>query len=87
MTIALMLVGMIALAVLNVPIAIALGLVAMIAIWTIQGSQILVNTALVMFDGASSFPLSSMMRSARCWRQTARSSSMSRSTPPRIAFR
>ena len=57
MTIALMLVGMLALAVLNVPIAIALGLVAMIAIWATQGSQMLVNTALVMFDGASSFPL------------------------------
>jgi len=57
MTIALMLVGMIALAILNVPIAIALGLVAMIAIWLAQGSHMLVNTALVMFDGASSFPL------------------------------
>jgi tripartite ATP-independent transporter DctM subunit len=57
MTILLMLVGMLALAVLNVPIAVALGLVAMIAIWVTQGSQMLVNTALVMFDGASSFPL------------------------------
>ena len=57
MTIALMLVGMLALALINVPIAIALGLVAMAAIWVTQGSHMLVNTALVMFDGASSFPL------------------------------
>ncbi|MFL6935990.1 MAG: TRAP transporter large permease, partial [Xanthobacteraceae bacterium] len=57
MTITLMLVGMIALALLNVPIAIALGLVAMLAIWIAQGSHMLVNTALVMFEGASSFPL------------------------------
>jgi C4-dicarboxylate transporter, DctM subunit len=56
-TITLMLVGMIALALLNVPIAIALGLVAMLAIWIAQGSHMLVNTALVMFEGASSFPL------------------------------
>jgi C4-dicarboxylate transporter, DctM subunit len=56
-TITLMLVGMIALAILNVPIAIALGLVAMLAIWITQGNHMLVNTALVMFEGASSFPL------------------------------
>ncbi len=57
MTIALMLVGMVALAVLNVPIAIALGLVGMAAILLVQGSHMLVNSALIMFDGASSFPL------------------------------
>jgi C4-dicarboxylate transporter, DctM subunit len=57
MTIALMLVCMISLALLNVPIAVALGLTAMGAIWVIQGSSMLVNAALVMFDGASSFPL------------------------------
>ena len=57
MIIALMLIGMIALALINVPIAVALGLVGMLAIWTFQGSHMLVNTALVMFDGASSFPL------------------------------
>jgi C4-dicarboxylate transporter, DctM subunit len=57
MTITLMIVGMLALALLNVPIAIALGLVAMTAILLMQGSHMLVNTALVMFDGASSFPL------------------------------
>jgi C4-dicarboxylate transporter DctM subunit len=57
MTITLMIVGMLLLALLNVPIAIALGLVAMLAILLMQGSHMLVNTALVMFDGASSFPL------------------------------
>ena len=57
MTISLMIVGMLALALLNVPIAIALGLVAMTAILLMQGPHMLVNTALVMFDGASSFPL------------------------------
>jgi tripartite ATP-independent transporter DctM subunit len=57
MTITLMLIGMLALAVLNVPIAVALGFVAMTAIILIQGAQMLPNLALVMLDGASSFPL------------------------------
>jgi C4-dicarboxylate transporter, DctM subunit len=57
MTIALMLVGMLMLALLNVPIAIALGLVATGAIIVVQGPDMLPNMALVMFDGASSFPL------------------------------
>jgi tripartite ATP-independent transporter DctM subunit len=57
MTITLMLIGMMALAVLNVPIAIALGCVAMVAIFLTHGSHMLPNVALVMFDGASSFPL------------------------------
>jgi C4-dicarboxylate transporter DctM subunit len=52
-----MLIGMLALAVLNVPIAVALGFVAMTAIIVIQGAQMLPNLALVMLDGASSFPL------------------------------
>lgn len=57
MIITLMLVGMIALALINVPIAVALGLVGLIAILTTQGVSMLPNVALVMFDGASSFPL------------------------------
>jgi tripartite ATP-independent transporter DctM subunit len=57
MTIGLMLLGMLALALLNVPIAVALGLVATAAIFLIQGPDMLPNMALVMFDGASSFPL------------------------------
>src|SRR5579875_387168 len=57
MTITLMLVGMVALAMLNVPIAIALGFVAMAAILLVQGQDMLPNLALEMFNGASSFPL------------------------------
>jgi C4-dicarboxylate transporter, DctM subunit len=56
-TVTLMLIGMLALAVLNVPIAIALGFVAMTAIVVIQGPHMLPNLALEMYDGASSFPL------------------------------
>ena len=58
MTIAVcMLVGMFALVMLNVPIAVALGVVAMVAIWITQGADMLPNMALVMFEGASNFPL------------------------------
>jgi C4-dicarboxylate transporter DctM subunit len=57
MTIALMLIGMLALALLNVPVAVALAIVASAAIFIIQGADNLPNMALVMFDGASSFPL------------------------------
>jgi tripartite ATP-independent transporter DctM subunit len=57
MTIALMLVGMLTLALLNVPIAVALGIVASAAILAIQGPDMMPNMALVMFEGASSFPL------------------------------
>lgn len=57
MTIGFMLSGLFALVLLNVPVAIALGLVAMAAIVAIQGSDNLVNAALVMFDGATNFPL------------------------------
>jgi C4-dicarboxylate transporter, DctM subunit len=57
MTPALMVVGMLVLALLNVPIAIALAAVASLAILLIQGPAMLPNMALVMFDGASSFPL------------------------------
>jgi C4-dicarboxylate transporter, DctM subunit len=57
MTIAIMLIAMIGLSLLNVPIAIALGFVAMAAIGIIQGSDMLPNLALEMFNGASSFPL------------------------------
>jgi tripartite ATP-independent transporter DctM subunit len=57
MTIGLMLVGMLALCLINVPIAVSLGLVAMAAIVLVQGTDQLVNAALVMHEGASSFPL------------------------------
>src|SRR6185437_11278210 len=57
MTITIMLIGMIGLAILNVPIAVALGFVAMVAVFVIQGPHMLPNLALEMYDGASSFPL------------------------------
>jgi C4-dicarboxylate transporter, DctM subunit len=57
MTITVMLIGMLALALLNVPIAISLAVVATAAIFIIQGPDNLPNIALVMNDGASSFPL------------------------------
>ncbi|MGE0061143.1 MAG: TRAP transporter large permease [Xanthobacteraceae bacterium] len=52
-----MLIGMAALVMLNVPIAVALGVVAVAAIWIAQGSHMLPNAALVMFEGATNFPL------------------------------
>jgi C4-dicarboxylate transporter, DctM subunit len=57
MTIGYMLAGMLALTLLNVPIAVALGLVAIAAVLIVQGSFMLPNIALTMFQGASSFPL------------------------------
>ncbi|EWY37244.1 C4-dicarboxylate ABC transporter permease [Skermanella stibiiresistens SB22] len=57
MTIGFMLSGLFALVLLNVPIAVALGLVAMTAIVLTQGVDMLPNVALVMFDGSTNFPL------------------------------
>lgn len=57
MTIGYMLIGMMALALINVPIAIALAMTAVVAIVLVQGVDMLPNLALTMFDGASSFPL------------------------------
>ncbi|HEY0835908.1 MAG TPA: TRAP transporter large permease [Azospirillum sp.] len=57
MTLGFMLSGMLALVLLNVPIAVALGLVAMITITIVQGADMLPNVALVMFEGATNFPL------------------------------
>jgi len=52
-----MIVGLFALILFNVPIAVALGVVAVIAMVASQGLDILPNVALVMFDGATKFPL------------------------------
>ena len=52
-----MLIGMGALVAFNVPIAVALGVVALLAIWIVQGAYMLPNLALVMFEGATNFPL------------------------------
>jgi C4-dicarboxylate transporter, DctM subunit len=57
MTILLMLLAMFVLILINVPIAVALGIVGVVAIWATQGPDMLPNVALVMFEGASSFPL------------------------------
>jgi tripartite ATP-independent transporter DctM subunit len=55
--VSLMLVAMIVMVFLNVPIAVALGVVAVAAIWITQGAHMLPNLALVMFEGATNFPL------------------------------
>jgi C4-dicarboxylate transporter DctM subunit len=52
-----MLIGLFAMVLINVPIAVALAVVAVAAIWIVQGSSMLPNVALVMYDGATSFPL------------------------------
>jgi len=57
MTLLLMVAGLFALILINVPIAVALGVVAVIAMVASQGTAILPNVALVMFDGATNFPL------------------------------
>ena len=57
MTMGFMLSGMLALVLLNVPIAVALGLVATVTILIAQGPDMLPNVALVMFEGATNFPL------------------------------
>lgn len=57
MTIVLMILGLLALIMIDVPIAVALGLVAVIAMVLSQGADILPNVALVMYDGATKFPL------------------------------
>jgi tripartite ATP-independent transporter DctM subunit len=56
-TVALMLAGLLALILINVPIAIALAIVATMAMVATQGPAILPNVALVMYDGATNFPL------------------------------
>ncbi len=53
----LMVIGMAGMVMLNVPIAVALGVVAVAAIWVTQGAYMLPNVALVMFEGATNFPL------------------------------
>ena len=57
MIVALMFLGLLALILINVPIAVALAVVASIAMLADQGPGILPNVALVMMDGATNFPL------------------------------
>ncbi len=57
MTLLLMIAGLFALILIDVPIAVALGVVAALAMVLTQGPDILPNVALVMYDGATNFPL------------------------------
>jgi len=57
MTLLLMLVGLIALILINVPIAVALAFVAVVAMVATGGVDLLPNVALVMYDGSTNFPL------------------------------
>ena len=57
MTLFLMLFGLFALIAINVPIAVSLAVVAVVAMLATQGLDILPNVALVMFDGSTKFPL------------------------------
>ncbi len=52
-----MFIGLLLLVTINVPIAVALGIVAVIAMVVTSGIAVLPNVGLVMFDGATSFPL------------------------------
>lgn len=53
----LMVIVMAGMVMVNVPIAVALGVVAVLAMWATQGAYMLPNVALVMFEGATNFPL------------------------------
>jgi len=57
MAILLLFLGVLALVLINVPIAVALGIAAIAAILTAQGVDSLPNLAIVMFTGATKFPL------------------------------
>jgi len=52
-----MLLGLVALVFINVPIAVALGVVAIVAMLVSSGFSSLPNLAIVLFDGATKFPL------------------------------
>jgi C4-dicarboxylate transporter DctM subunit len=57
MILLLMFLGLLVLVTINVPIAVALGIVAVLAMIATSGAAVLPNVGLVMFDGATSFPL------------------------------
>jgi tripartite ATP-independent transporter DctM subunit len=57
MAILLLFLGVLALVLINVPIAVALGIAAIAAILAAQGADSLPNLAIVMFTGATKFPL------------------------------
>ncbi len=57
MTLLFMFLGLVVLVLTNVPIAIALGVVAAVAMWLTNGFASLPNIAIVLFDGTTKFPL------------------------------
>lgn len=57
MTILLMFIGLVLLILINVPIAVALGIIGAVATFSSFGILGLTNVGLVMFDGATKFPL------------------------------
>ncbi|MCQ4320172.1 TRAP transporter large permease [Stutzerimonas stutzeri] len=57
MTIAYMFLGLIVLILINVPVAISLGIVGAVAIFSSYGALALPNIGMVMYDGTTSFPL------------------------------
>lgn len=57
MTLLLLFLGLVALVLIDVPIAIALGMVAVVAMVAATGVSGLPNVGIVLFDGATSFPL------------------------------
>ncbi len=57
MAIAFLVLGILALVLINVPIAVALGIAATVAIVASQGVESLPNLAIVMYNGATNFPL------------------------------
>ncbi len=57
MTLLLMFIALVALVLIDVPIAVALGIVALAAMVATSGLAVIPNLALVLFDGATKFPL------------------------------
>ncbi len=57
MDILLLIVGLLALVLLSIPIAVALGIAAVVAMIVAQGTESLPNLALMMYNGATNFPL------------------------------
>jgi tripartite ATP-independent transporter DctM subunit len=57
MTLLFMLLALVVLVLINVPIAVALGIVALAAMAAASGPAVVANAALILFDGATKFPL------------------------------
>ncbi len=57
MTVLLLLLALIALIAIDTPIAVALGVIAVVAMVVSSGPEVLPNVALVLFDGTTKFPL------------------------------